>query len=318
VTGATDIIVLDHAYHGHLTSLVAISPYKFNLPSGAGQAEWVHVAPVPDIYRGKYRSSAENTEEQLADLYAQEVVTLVENAEKNGRKIALFLAESLQSCGGQIIYPKTYLSKVYKYLHSKGILFLSDEVQCGFFRSGTHMWGFQTHGDDIIPDFVTIGKSMGNGHPVSALVTHAAHAKSFGEKGLQYFNTYGGNPVSMASASAVLDVIENEKLYEHVTEVSNHLVKELNRLKEIYPIIGDVRGYGFFIGVDFVEDRETRAPATASAKIILRKMRDRFILLSLDGPHSNVMKFKPPLCLNKLDTDNIVVNLEAVLAELKK
>lgn len=146
VTGGEDVIILDHAYHGHLTTIVDISPYKFNHPSGTGQKEWVHMAPVPDSYRGKYRSS-DYSEEQLRDLYAQEVIDLVENAEKKGRKIGIFLAESLQSCGGQIVYPKGYLSKVYKYLQGKGILCLADEVQCGYYRTGTHMWAFQTHGD---------------------------------------------------------------------------------------------------------------------------------------------------------------------------
>ena len=146
MTGGTDVIILDHAYHGHLTNLVDISPYKFNHQSGTGKKEWVHIAPVPDSYRGKYRSS-EYSEEQLCDLYTQEVINLVEEAEKRGRKIAIFLAESLQSCGGQIVYPNGYLRKVYSYLQTKGILCLADEVQCGFYRSGTHMWAFHTHGE---------------------------------------------------------------------------------------------------------------------------------------------------------------------------
>jgi len=294
---------------------VDISPYKFNHAGGKGQPEWVHVAPVPDSYRGKYRCS-EHSEQQLADLYAAEVVTLVEAAEARGRRIALFLAESYQSCGGQIVYPKTYLSQVYKYLQSKGIRCLADEVQCGFFRSGDAMWGFQAHGKDIVPDFVTIGKSMGNGHPVAALVTTPELGATFGAKGMHYFNTFGGNPASMAAANAVLDVLENEKMQDHVLSVSKHLLSELNRLKAKFPIIGDVRGHGYFIGVDFVQSRVGREPATATAAIILQKMRERFILLSLDGPYSNVMKFKPPLCFNMEDSDHLVANLEAVLSEL--
>ena len=128
--------------------MVDISPYKFAPKGGDGQKEWVHVTPVPDSYRGKYRST-EHSEEELSELYFQEVVKLVENAEKKGRKIALFYAESFQSCGGQIIYPKDYLRKVYKYLQQKGIMTLADEVQCGYFRAGDHMWGFQTHGEGL-------------------------------------------------------------------------------------------------------------------------------------------------------------------------
>lgn len=315
VTGATDVIVLDHAYHGHLTNLIDISPYKFDRPSGDGKKDWVHVAPVPDPYRGKYRSS-DYTDDELADLYSQEVIKLVENAEKNGRRIGIFLAESLQSCGGQIVYPKNYLRKVYNFLHSKGILCLADEVQCGFYRSGTHMWGFQVYGQDLVPDFVTIGKSMGNGHPVACLLTQSHLADKFSQNGLQYFNTYGGNPTSMAAANAVLDVIENEKLHNHVTDVSTYLLNELSRLKNKHEIIGDIRGYGYFIGIDFVKCRVSREPDTANAKLILRRMRNENILLSLDGPYSNVMKMKPPLCFNKENAAFLIKTLDAVLSDL--
>lgn len=315
VTGAYDVITLDHAYHGHLTSLVDISPYKFNASGGDGQKEWVHVAPVPDSYRGKYRSS-EYSDEELSQLYANEVVQLVEKAEKNGRKICLFIAESLQSCGGQITYPKTFLSKVYAYLQPRGILCLADEVQCGFHRSGTTFWGFEIYNSNLNPDFVTMGKSMGNGHPVSCLATKTKLTDKFGEKGLKYFNTYGGNPTSMAAANAVLDVIEQEKLYSHVTNVSTHLMAGLEKLKLKHEIIGDVRGYGYFIGIDFVKNRTTREPATDSAMIILTKMRENFILLSLDGPYSNVMKMKPPLCFNKSNADRVLETLDQVLSRL--
>lgn len=316
-TGGYDVIILDHAYHGHLTSLVDISPYKFNGKGGEGQKEFVHMAPVPDVYRGKYRSSDYN-EDQLCDLYVNEVIQLVENAEKKKRKIAIFLAESFQSCGGQIIYPKNYLRNVYKYLHSKGILCLADEVQCGFHRSGTHMWAFQTYGEDIVPDFLTIGKSMGNGHPVACSVMRTELSDKFGEGALQYFNTYGGNPVSVAVANAVLDVIEKEKLYEHVTDVSQHLLAELNKLKGKHYIIGDVRGYGYFIGIDFVKSRETREPAIEHARVILERMRNENILLSLDGPYSNVMKMKPPLTFNKENADLVVKKLDETLTSLDK
>jgi ethanolamine-phosphate phospho-lyase len=148
---------------------------------------------------------------------------------------------------------------------------LADEVQCGFYRTGTHMWAFQTQGEDLVPDFVTIGKSMGNGHPVACLVTKPEIAGKFGQSGLQYFNTYGGNPVSMAVANAVLDVIEKEKLHTHVTDVSNYLVSELNKLKAKYEVIGDIRGYGYFIGVDYVKDRQSREPATDFARKVLNR-----------------------------------------------
>jgi len=315
--GGYDILVIDHAYHGHLSSLIDISPYKFKNTGGDGQKIHVHVVPVPDSYRGKYRNS-EYTDEELCDLYVQEIIDLVEKAEKNGRRICLFLAESLQSCGGQIVYPKNFLKKAYNYLHSKGILCLADEVQCGFYRNGKNMWGFQIYGDDITPDFVTIGKSMGNGHPVSCLVTTSEIATKFSNFGMQYFNTYGGNPVSMAAANAVLDVVENEKLYKHVTEVSTYMLAELDKLKDKHAIIGDVRGYGFFIGIDFVTCRKKRDPATHKARLILNRMKDYYILLSLDGPYDNVMKFKPPLSFNLENAMLLLEKLDHVLIELSQ
>lgn len=312
--GGTDIMVLDHAYHGHLTSLIDMSPYKFNNSGGEGQKEGIHVVPVPDIYRGKYRDN-EYSEEELTDLYTQCVIDTVENSEKNGRKICLFAAESLQSCGGQIILPRNYLKKVLSYLRTKGILYLADEVQCGFYRNGEKMWGFQLF--DVTPDFVTIGKSMGNGHPVASLITTNELAENFSNYGMQYFNTYGGNPVSMAAANAVLDVIENENLAEHIRTISKYLMDQLKELKKKYSIIGDVRGLGFFIGIDFVKNHETREPEIEKAKIILDRMKDKAnIILSLDGPFNNVMKFKPPLVFNIVNAMFLVKTLDEVLAEI--
>lgn len=312
--GGSDIMVLDHAYHGHLTTLIDISPYKFNNTGGEGQQEWVHVAPMPDRYRGMYRDS-EYSEEELTDLYVQEVIDLVEKAEHNCRKICLFMVETMQSCGGQVILPVNYLKKVKEYLLSKNILLLADEVQCGFYRNGEKMWGFQL--SNTVPDFVTIGKSMGNGHPVACLVTTKYLADSFANYGMQYFNTYGGNPVSMAAANAVLDVIEDEKLHENVNSVSKYLINELKELQKCYQIIGDVRGKGFFIGVDLVTDRITREPATEIAQIILDKMKENGnILLSLDGPYENVLKFKPPLCFNHDNAKFLLSHLENLLREL--
>jgi ethanolamine-phosphate phospho-lyase len=179
------------------------------------------------------------------------------------------------------------------------------------------MWGFQTHGD-IVPDFLTLGKSMGNGHPVSCLVTKHRIAEQFGKNGLKYFNTYGGNPVSMEAANSVLDVIENEKLYEHVSEVSKYLLDELEALKQKHDIIGDIRGYGYFIGIDLVKDRQTREPATSSADTVLKRMKDAFILLSSDGPYSNVLKIKPPLCFNRENAQKVIQTLDFCLTELKE
>ena len=210
-TGSTEMITQDHAYHGHVISLMEISPYKFNKPGGEGCPPHTHVAPVPDVYRGKYRDK-DHPGQDMGELYASDVKEIIDGIHKKGSKVGGFIAESLQSCGGQIIPPPNYLREVYKHVRAAGGLCVADEVQVGFGRVGTNWWAFQLQGEDVIPDIVTVGKPMGNGHPVAAVVTTEAVADSFKSTGIEYFNTFGGNPVSCAIASAVMDVIEDEKV----------------------------------------------------------------------------------------------------------
>ena len=210
-TGSTEMITQDHAYHGHVISLMEISPYKFNKPGGEGCPPHTHVAPVPDVYRGKYRDK-DHPGHDMGELYASDVKEIIDGIHKKGNKVGGFIAESLQSCGGQIIPPPNYLREVYKHVRAAGGLCVADEVQVGFGRVGTNWWAFQLQGEDVIPDIVTVGKPMGNGHPVAAVVTTEAVADSFKSTGIEYFNTFGGNPVSCAIASAVMDVIEDEKV----------------------------------------------------------------------------------------------------------
>lgn len=176
------------------------------------------------------------------------------------------------------------------------------------------MWAFETQ--DVVPDIVTMGKPMGNGHPVAAVITTPDIAKSFADTGVEYFNTYGGNPVSCAIANAVLDVIEEERLMERANRVGNHLISRCQQLKHKHSLIGDVRGRGLFVGVELVTDRETRTPATAEAKHIVNRMREEKILISRDGPDSNVLKFKPPMVFSTQDADRLVDTLDRVLEEL--
>ncbi|KAK7023406.1 hypothetical protein SK128_005069 [Halocaridina rubra] len=316
-TGNKDIITLDHAYHGHVISLIDISPYKFNHPGGEGQRDWVHVAPVPDSYRGKY-TDKEYTTEELAEKYADDVKIFCEKANRQGGGVCAFFAESMQSCGGQIVYPPGYLRRVYKHVRAAGGVCVADEVQVGFGRVGSHLWAFQLQGDDIVPDIVTLGKPMGNGHPVSAVITTREIAESFGATGMEYFNTFGGNPVSAAIANAVMDVIENEKLMENATNVGNYLKEEFNKLKNKHVIIGDVRGHGMFLGVDLVKNRETREPATAEAAYVNKRLKEKFILLSNDGPYHNVLKFKSPLVFSVDDADELIQKLDEVLCEMEE
>ncbi|XP_041971066.1 alanine--glyoxylate aminotransferase 2-like isoform X2 [Aricia agestis] len=309
-----DVITLDHAYHGHLTSMIDVSPYKLNLPGGPDKPEWVHVAPVPDVYRGKYISPRDSdSEEELGKMYADEVGKICDEVKQKGEGVCAFIAESLQSCGGQIIPPKGYLERVYEHVRAAKGVCIADEVQVGFGRVGTHMWAFETQG--VVPDIVTMGKPMGNGHPVAAVVTTPEIARSFTETGVEYFNTYGGNPVSCAIANAVLDVIEEERLMERAARVGSHLLKRCETLKK-HAIVGDVRGLGLFVGVELVKDRSKRTPATNEAKFVVERMREEKILISRDGPDNNVLKFKPPMVFGVQDADRVVDTLDRVLAEL--
>ncbi|CAI9725976.1 ethanolamine-phosphate phosphoprotein-lyase [Octopus vulgaris] len=317
-TESNEVITLDHAYHGHLTSLIEISPYKLYSLSKASDfyscPPYVHIVPCPDVYRGKYQDCNFPENADLGQMYADEIKSVVDALAKEGKKPACFIAESLQSCGGQIIYPEGYMNKAFQYVRDAGGLCIADEVQVGFGRVGSHMWAFETYG--VIPDIVTMGKPMGNGHPVSAVVTTAEVSAAFHSLGTSYFNTFGGNPVSCAIALAVMDVIENEELLKNAQEIGSYLLSKLNDLKSKYSIIGDVRGIGLFIGIDLVLDRTSREPATDKASQIINSlMKKHHIILSRDGPYSNVLKFKPPMCFNKDDAVLLLEKLEEALIE---
>ncbi|XP_022422817.1 ethanolamine-phosphate phospho-lyase isoform X1 [Delphinapterus leucas] len=311
--GHRDVITLDHAYHGHLSSLIEISPYKFQKGKDV-KKEFVHVAPAPDTYRGKYREDHTDP----ASAYADEVKKIIDEAHNSGRKIAAFIAESMQSCGGQIIPPAGYFQKVAEYVHGAGGVFIADEVQVGFGRVGTHFWSFQMFGEDFVPDIVTMGKPMGNGHPVACVVTTKEIAEAFSSSGMEYFNTYGGNPVSSAVGLAILDVIENEDLQGNATRVGNYLTKLLNKQKAKHTLIGDIRGVGLFIGIDLVKDHQERTPATAEAQHIIYKMKEKRVLLSADGPYRNVLKIKPPMCFTEEDAQFMVDQLDEILTGLEE
>ena len=254
--------------------------------------------------------------QDLGKMYADEVAQAIAKMQKEGKRPGCFIAESLQSCGGQILPPPNYLREVYKHVRAAGGLCIADEVQVGFGRVGTHMWAFQTQGDDVVPDIVTMGKPMGNGHPVAAVVTTEEVAASFKSTGIAYFNTFGGNPVSCAIASAVMDVIEDEKLMDRAKETGDYFLDKLRGLMDKHPIIGDVRGRGMFIGIDLVKDRGTREPHTKAAEHALSRFREEHILMQSDGPHENVLKIKPPLAFSKLNVDHYVEVLDLILEEI--
>lgn len=286
-TGHKDVIVLDAAYHGNTGTLVEISPYKFAGPGGSGASPCVHTVPLPDVYRGEYKRD----DPQAGKKYARFVEGAIGQARVQDREIAAFICESLPGCGGQIVLPDNYLQEAYRHVRAAGGVCIADEVQTGFGRVGTRFWGFETQG--VIPDIVTMGKPIGNGHPLAAVVTTPEIAASF-DNGMEYFNTFGGNPVSCTIGLAVLDVIEDEHLQANALHTGTHLLHSLRQLMRKHPIIGDVRGLGLFIGIELVRDRQTREPAPRHASYIANRMRERGILLSTDGPHHNVLKIKPP------------------------
>ncbi|MGZ4814404.1 MAG: aminotransferase class III-fold pyridoxal phosphate-dependent enzyme [Terriglobales bacterium] len=307
-TRREDIIVLEHAYHGHTNTLIDVSPYKFNGPGGRGRKPWVHVAPLPDVYRGRYRED----DPDAGRKYAHGLAEILEQAKNKGREVAAFLAETLPSVGGQIVFPPDYLLEAYKHVRAAGAVCIADEVQVGFGRLGTHFWGFETQG--VVPDIVVFGKPIGNAFPLAAVMTTTDIARSF-DNGMEFFSTFGGNPVACAAGLAVLDVLAEENLQDNARVIGDYLKRGLEDLQKKHAIIGDVRGLGLFLGVDLVVDRETREPATRQASYITDRLRERGILTGTDGPHHNVLKLRPPLIFSRSDADLFVATLDAVLDE---
>jgi 4-aminobutyrate aminotransferase-like enzyme/Ser/Thr protein kinase RdoA (MazF antagonist) len=307
-TGREDVIVLEHAYHGHTSTLIDISPYKFSGPGGKGQKPWVHVAPIADDYRGIYRRG----ESDLGKKYAAHVAAILEKLKREGRGVAAFIAETLPSVAGQIVFPPGYLSEVYKHVRAADAVCIADEVQVGFGRLGTHFWGFKTQ--DVVPDIAVFGKPIGNAFPLAAVVTTAEIAASFAN-GMEFFSTFGGNPVACAAGLAVLDVLEENHLQQNALEVGSQWLGDLRALQALYPAVGDVRGMGLFLGIDLVSDRDKRTPATALAHDVVNRLRDRGILAGTDGPHHNVLKLRPPLIFSAADAAFFTSTLSSILAE---
>jgi 4-aminobutyrate aminotransferase-like enzyme/Ser/Thr protein kinase RdoA (MazF antagonist)/murein DD-endopeptidase MepM/ murein hydrolase activator NlpD len=281
-TGARDVLVLDHAYHGNLSSLVEISPYKFAGPGGSGRPEHVHVCRLP--HGAGDADDVRRHAERVAP--------------------AAFVAESLPGVAGQIVLPDGYLATAYEHARAAGAVCIADEVQVGFGRVGSAFWGFELGG--VVPDVVTLGKPIGNGHPIGAVVTTPQIARSF-ETGMEYFNTFGGNPVSCAAALAVLDVIADERLQAHAARLGAWTMDGLRELASRHPQITDVRGAGLFIGV------ELTGPDEAAA--VVEHARRAHVLLSTDGPRRNVLKVKPPLAIGDADAERFLEVLDGALSQ---
>ncbi len=307
-TGREDVIVLEHAYHGHTNTMIDISPYKFDGPGGRGKKPWVHVAPLADDYRGLYRRD----DNEAGAKYARHVEEILTRTKAEGRGLAAYIVETLPSVGGQIVFPPGYLAAVYSHVRAAGGVCIADEVQVGFGRLGTHFWGFETQ--NVVPDIVVLGKPIGNAFPLAAVITKREIADSF-NNGMEFFSTFGGNPVACAAGLAVLDVLEEEQLQKHALRVGAHLISGLRKLQERHDLIGDVRGSGLFLGIDLVLDRETRKPAPLQASYVVNRLRDCGILTGTDGPHHNVLKLRPPLVFSESDADFFAKTLNDVLGE---
>ena len=423
------IITVETAYHGHLTNIIDISPYKYNRPNGTGKRSYIREAAVPDVYSGKYRGDI--NEENITNQYVQDIELLIKDleydekiensirmkhqllgkstADDNNNNIlpssaasvtttisddttvsssdsgtnspnyprstsislgthgeifssqvhnsisnstttteyskeeltyiknhliddnlqagcGAFIMESILSCGGQILPPKNYLRQVYQRIRQHGGVCIADEVQTGFGRSGSHFWAFQLQGDDVIPDIVTIGKPMGNGFPVAAVITTPEIARAFADTGIEYFNTYGGNPLATTAALATLDIIEKESLQENAYKIGQIFITELNKLmKKINertqsssPLcIGSIRGTGLMIGIEFIKNNIIREPDGDTAIYIKYEALKRYnILLSTDGMYDQVIKIKPPMCFTAENAYTVIQALETIMNDI--
>ncbi len=308
-TGRRDVVAFEGAYHGNTGALIDVSPYKFDGPGGTGRPEHVHVAPLADPYRGRYRG----TTAESGAAYVAELRAVLDAAAADGRPVGAVIVESAPGTAGQVIPPPGFLSGAYRAARDAGAVAIADEVQVGLGRVGAEWWSFQL--DDAVPDIVTMGKPLGNGHPLGAVVTTREIADAFAN-GMEWFNTFGGNAVSARVGLAVMDVIEAEGLRQHATDAGARFLQGFRELATRHEAIGDVRGQGLYVGVVLVTDRGTRQPATALAADLLEGALERGILLSTDGPGHDSLKIKPPLVIDTADVDRTIETIDEVLTSL--
>jgi len=303
-TDQNDMLAMEVGYHGNTSGCVSISSYKFDGKGGSGAPEHTHIAPLPDQFRGIQRG------EDCGPLYAAHVQEQIDKIQSLRRKPAAFICESIISCGGQIELPEQFLGMAYASVRNAGGICIADEVQVGCGRIGKQFWGFQLHG--VIPDIVTIGKPIGNGHPLAAVVSTREVADAFAN-GMEYFNTFGGNPVSCAIGTEVLRVIREEHMQENALETGNYLKAELRKMQKEFPVIGEVRGQGLFLGIELTDGDLN--PQTDKAAYLANRMKELGILMSTDGKDVNVIKIKPPLVFSRSHADQLLEALQRVFRE---
>jgi 4-aminobutyrate aminotransferase-like enzyme len=305
-SGGEGIISTDWAYHGNTAAVMQVSSL---FTPAEKRGPFVRTVPVMDPYRDR----AGRSDEALATAYAEDVKRAIDSFAAAGVRFAGLLYCTAFSSEGLPTVPAGFMAKALAHVHAAGGYFIADEVQAGFGRLGSHMWGHQKLG--VTPDIVTLGKPMGNGHPLAGVVARRDLINAFTDRNM-YFNTFGGNPVSAAVGMAVLDVIEEERLLENALTVGRYTLEKLVQLAERHALIGDVRGAGLFFAVELVTDRKAKTPATAQTQRLVNLMREDGVLISRIGLHDNILKIRPPMPFSKQNADLLVDTLDRVMAAL--
>jgi 4-aminobutyrate aminotransferase-like enzyme len=314
VTGRHGMVVSDGSYHGNSELVYRLSTSDYPREE---RPDWLGVAEAPNTYRGRYRAGeAGSSDEELGMRYAELVTEAVDTLAARNMEPAAMLVDPSWDANGVLIAPDDYLARAASIVRASGGLFISDEVQSGYCRFGDWWWGHERYG--VVPDIVTLGKPMGGGHPVAAVVSTPEIAAAFGER-IDYFNTFGGNPVSAAAALAVLDVIDDEGLLENAGLVGSQLAEGLTALMRDHEIIGQVQGSGLFWGIDLVTDRDTRQPiAAVAAKHLASAIQREGVLVGLTGDHGNVIKLRPPLPFSRDNADQALEVIDNCLRAMRR
>jgi alanine-glyoxylate transaminase/(R)-3-amino-2-methylpropionate-pyruvate transaminase len=282
--------------------LTAHSTWKYSVPMGFG----IHHALNPNPYRGPYG----HDDPEAGKKYAADVEDIIKHATPG--PVAGYIAESIQGVGGAVVYPPDYLKHVYKIIRDAGGVCIADEVQTGFGRTGKKYWGYELQ--DVVPDIVTLAKGIGNGVPLAAVITRADIAEVLTRR--THFNTFGGNPVSCAVGKAVLEVIDEDRLQDNADRIGTYLFEGLQKLQEIYPLIGEVRGKGLMLGVELVKNRRTKEPAKAECAQVHERAKDLGLLIGKGGLYANVLRIKPPMCMTNEDADFMLNVLDIAFSEV--
>jgi len=306
-TNSMGLVCSNFTYHGNSTAVWELATAFY--AGGVSPGPNIRTVPFPDSYRPAFDLQGE----ALWEAYADEVKAAIASLQQAGIGFAALIFCPIFSGEGVPHVAPHYMQRVVEHVHEAGGLFISDEVQAGFGRTGRQMWGHQFY--DVIPDIVTMGKPMGNGHPLGGVIARADLMNEFRDTAM-YFNTFGGNPVSCAAGMAVLDVLEQEKLLHNAVLVGDYVQQGLRKLQDKHALIGDVRGQGLFFGVDLVTDRKTRQPATQQAQRVINAMRHKGVLISKIGPHDNVLKMRPPMPFSKDNAEQLLATLDEVLASI--